>query len=245
MLNQILLAVIQSITEFLPISSSGHLALISKITPNLKADLFFFTILHLASLIAVLIFTRKEIAQLLSFNKKYYKIWLYLIIATIPAVLFGYFFKSTVESAFSSLLLIGLAFIFTGIVLYLTKYATRDSKLNIKNSIIIGLFQAFALFPGISRSGMTISAARFSGVEREKAAKFSFLLFIPLVIGATILESGKAYFSPALAVSFIICLLLSLFFLQLLLLVIKKGKFWMFSTYCFLIGILTLIFHFF
>ncbi len=243
MLNEILLSIIQAATEFLPISSSGHLALISNLIS--KPDLFFFITLHLASLIAVLIFKRKEIFELLTFKQQYRKLWIFLIIATIPAALFGYFFNSLIESAFSSLLLIGIAFIFTSIILFLTKYAKQYSRLNYKNSLFIGIMQILALFPGVSRSGMTISAGLFSGIEREKAAKFSFLLFIPLAIGAFILESGSFYFSFTLLICFIITLILSLIFLNLLLLIIKKNYFWLFSIYCLLIGIISLIIFFF
>ncbi len=154
MLNKIILAVIQAATEFLPVSSSGHLALISNLIS--EPDLFFFTVLHLASLIAVIIFTRGEIRQLLSFDKKYRKMWIYLIIAIIPAIGIGFLFRNTIEKTFSSLLFVGVAFIFTAAVLFLTKFAKTRTHLNAKNSIIIGLFQALALFPGVSRSGMTI-----------------------------------------------------------------------------------------
>lgn len=242
MINEIILAIIQAVTEFLPISSSGHLALVSNLIS--KPDLFFFTALHIASLFAVLIFTRKEIYNLITFNKKYIMIWGYLIIATIPAALVGYFFKSTIESAFSSLLFLSGAFIFTGFVLYLTRYTKVSSSLSSKNSLLIGLFQTLALFPGLSRSGMTISAGMFSGINREKAAKFSFLLFIPLAIGAFISEAGEFFISSSLIVSFVITLILSLVFLNILIYVIKKRRFWMFSYYCFVIGIFSLILYF-
>ncbi|MFH1710971.1 MAG: undecaprenyl-diphosphate phosphatase [Nanoarchaeota archaeon] len=243
MINEIVLAIIQAATEFLPISSSGHLALISNLIGI--SDIFFFTILHIASLIAVLFFTREEIYQLITFERKYRKMWIFLIIATIPAALFGLFFKSLIESSFSSFLFLGIAFIFTGFVLLLTRFARGRRELNWKNTLFVGLFQVLALFPGVSRSGMTISAGLFSGIEREKAAKFSFLLFIPLSIGAVILESGKAYFSISLLLGFFITFILSLVFLQLLLNIIKKGKFWMFSFYCFLVGIISLILYLF
>jgi undecaprenyl-diphosphatase len=242
MINEIILAIIQAATEFLPISSSGHLALFSNLIS--EPNLFFFTVLHLASLIAVLIFTRKEIFALLSFNKKYRKLWLYLIIATIPAGLVGLFFKEIIEKTFSSFLFLGFAFLFTSIILFLTKFTKVYSKFNLKNSLVIGLFQVFALFPGVSRSGMTISAGLFSGIEREEAAKFSFLLFIPLSIGAFLLESSEIYFSFSLIISFIICLILSLLFLRLILIIVKKQKFWIFSIYCFILAIISFILYF-
>ena len=242
MTNEILYAIIQAATEFLPISSSGHLALLANIldTPNL----FLITTLHLASLLAVLIFTRREIYDLITFKPYAKKLWLYIIIATLPAATFGLFFKDLIEQTLSSLLIIGIAFIFTGTILFLTKFAHRNQMLNTKNSIIIGLFQIIALFPGVSRSGMTISAGLFAGIPKDKATKFSFLLFIPLSIGATILEIGNAYFSLNLLIAFITCFIFSLMFLNALAYIIKKNKFWLFSIYCWLIGILTLIIHF-
>ncbi|MBT3398063.1 undecaprenyl-diphosphate phosphatase [archaeon] len=238
MLTEILLAVVQAATEFLPVSSSGHLALVSNLIS--EPNLFFFTVLHLASLIAVLIFTRREIVDLLRFDSSALKMWGFLIVATIPAALFGYFFSSVIESSLSSYLFLGIAFIFTGVILLLTKFASLGGKLNLKNSFVIGLFQVLALFPGVSRSGMTISSGIFFGIDREKAARFSFLLFIPLVIGATFLELGNFYFSWSLVVSFLVSLILSLAFLKLLFEVIRRGKFWLFSIYCFLIGLVSL-----
>lgn len=243
MLNEILFAVVQAVTEFLPISSSGHLALFGNLIS--EPDLFVITALHFASLLAVLIFTRKEIINLISFNRRYRKLWIYLIIATIPAGLTGFFFKDLIESALSSYLFLGGAFIFTGVILLLTKNFDGNKKLNYKSSLFIGLMQIFALFPGVSRSGMTISAALFSGVERERAVKFSFLLFIPLILGATFLEIGEAHINASLIVAFFVAFTLSLFFLKLLSIVVNKGCYWMFSFYCFFIGIISLIFYFF
>lgn len=245
MLNEIILAVIQAVTEFLPVSSSGHLALVSKLFGIGSGNLFFFTVLHIASLLAVLIFTRKEIMQLLSFDKKYYELWIYLIVATIPAGLAGYYFHDFFAAAFNSYLMIGVAFLVTGLVLLSTKNTKVFSKLNVKNAFAIGVAQIAAILPGISRSGVTISSGMFLGLNREKAARFSFLLFIPLSLGAVILESGKAYFSWGLAVSFLITLFLSLIFLNLLMGVIKKGKFWLFSFYCFAVGLISLGLYYF
>jgi len=245
MINEIILAIIQAITEFLPISSSGHLTLISRLIS--KPDLFFFTLLHLASLLAVLIFLRKEIYELIFHPNKNKKIWLYWIIATIPAALFGYLFSDAVEKAFSSYLLLGICFIFTGIILHLTKYANINKhSINLKNSILIGLAQILALFPGVSRSGMTISSGLFLGIEKERATRFSFLLFIPISLGAFVLEFVKipdptSYLNLAYILSFVLCSIFSLFSLQVLSLIIKKEKFWIFSFYCWLIGIICLI----
>lgn len=245
MLSEIILAVIQAVTEFLPVSSSGHLALISKLFQIEAGSLFFFTVLHAASLLAILVFTRKEIEQLLSFDEKYFKMWVFLIVATIPAGLVGYFFHDWFEVAFGSYLMIGVAFLATGLILLSTRNTKVFSKLNVKNAFAIGVAQIAAILPGISRSGVTISSGMFLGLNREKAARFSFLLFIPLSLGAIILESGQAYFSWSLVISFIITLFLSLVFLNVLIGVIKKGRFWWFSFYCFAVGLLSLGLYYF
>jgi len=243
MLYEIFLAFIQAATEFFPVSSSGHLALAEIIFKH-KPDMFFFVVLHLASLLAVVIFTRKEIIKLISFDREYRKMWVYLIIATIPAAIFGYFFESKIESSFSSLLFLSFAFIFTGLVLLFTKFSNFFSEIDWKHSVFIGLFQVLALFPGISRSGMTISSGLFSGLKKEEAAKFSFLLSIPVIFGAFLLELIKNPINFSLVYSwiipFLICAIFSLLFLNFLYSIIKKGNFWLFSFYCFLIGILSL-----
>lgn len=244
MLQEIILAIVQAATEFLPISSSGHLALFSKLMALPQENLFLIAILHLASLLAVLIFTRKEISELLKFNKDSRKLWLFLIIATIPAGLFGLLFSDLISNSLGSLLAVGIFFFITGIILLSTKKTRAGKKLNSRKSFAIGLAQILALFPGISRSGTTISTALHLGIDREKAAKFSFLLFIPLVIGANLLEFGNAYFSYSLLFAFFICFILSLAFLSLLLKVLTKGKFWVFGIYCFLIGTISLLAHF-
>jgi len=241
MLNELFYAVLQAATEFLPVSSSGHLALVSNIIG--KPDLFFFTALHLASLIAVLIFTRKEIFKLIAFEKNYRKMWVFLIIATIPAALFGFLFQDFIEQTFSSYLFLASAFFFTGTILLLTRFFKARSNLTWKNSLFIGIAQALALFPGISRSGMTISSSLFSGIKKEEAVKFSFLLFIPLALGAFILELEDYYFDLSLAVSFVLCTLLSILFLNLLYYVVKTNKFWIFSVYCFLLSMVSLLLY--
>ncbi|MFH1380950.1 MAG: undecaprenyl-diphosphate phosphatase [Candidatus Omnitrophota bacterium] len=241
---EIILAIIQSATEFLPVSSSGHLALFSNLFS--QPDLFFFTTLHLASVFAVIIFVRKEIAQLLTFNPDARKLLAYLVVATIPAALIGFLFKGIIEKTFYSLFAIGIAFVFTGIVVYLTKFTDGSRGLDIKKAILIGLAQSIALFGGVSRSGMTISTALFLGVEKEKAMKFSFLLFIPLSLGAFILEVKDGfYLSANLVLSFFVCLLASLLFLKILTFVVKRDKFWVFSIYCFVIGFISMGLYFF
>jgi undecaprenyl-diphosphatase len=243
MLNEILHAVVQAATEFLPVSSSGHLALFGNLVS--EPNLFLITILHFASLLAVLWFTRKEIIGLLNFkDERVWNVWLMLVIATIPAVIVGLLFKDLIEQSLSSLFFVGGAFIFSGLVVFSTKFCGSNLKLTNGKSFLVGLMQSLALFPGISRSGMTISAGMIAGVEKKSAMKFSFLLFIPLALGAMLLELGEFYFSWSLLVAFLVCFVLSLIFLNLLELIIKKNWFWVFSIYLFLIGAVSLVLGF-
>jgi undecaprenyl-diphosphatase len=182
--------------------------------------------------------------KLLSFEEKYRKMWLFLIIGTIPAVVFALLFRDFIVAAFSSFLLIGICYFFTGFVLLLTKNLKPYAKLNWKNSLIIGLFQMLALFPGVSRSGMTISAGLFSGIKKEEAVKFTFLLFIPIALAAFIAEFQQVYFSLSLLVSFAACFVLSLVFLNVLMAIVRRGYFWFFSFYCFIIGLVSVFLHF-
>ena len=200
---------------------------------------------------AVLIFTRKEISEILKFNKESWRLIKYLIIGIIPAGLVGLFLSDLIESTLTSYLLIGIFFFFTGIIVFSTKFIKPSkNKLSNKSAFSIGLMQALALLPGVSRSGMTISTAMFFGIEKEKAVKFSFLMFIPLALAAFIFEtikySAEVMTIPALTliVSFTVCFLFSLLFLNLLNYIVKKDKFWLFGIYCFLIGLVSLIIYF-
>lgn len=253
MINEIFLAVVQATTEFLPISSSGHLALFSNIIS--EPNLFFITFLHFASLLAVLLFTRNEIKSILKLDKKAREMIIFIIIATIPAVLFGFFFEDLIEKTLTSYFFLSITFFFTGIVLLGTRFfptnkKKANSKLNSKNSLVIGLLQTLALFPGVSRSGMTISAGLFSELKKEKAVKFSFILFIPLALGAMVLQvkehllnfvSIGEFFSFSTIIAFLLCGILSYLFLSLLYIITKKGYFWMFSVYCFFVSIISFV----
>jgi len=247
MLNEIIYSIIQAATEFLPISSDGHLAIASNLlgVPNL----FFITFLHLASLLAVIIFTRKEIVDILRFNKESWKLIFYIIFGIVPAVIFGLFFNNFIESTLTSYFLISVFFIFSGLVVFSTKYFQNlKNNLDKKSVFSIGLMQALALLPGVSRSGMTISTGLFFGIEKEKAVKFSFLMFIPLSIGAFLFEfikyPGAIANIPILTLifSFVLCFVLSLLFLNILNYLVKTAKFWIFGLYCIILGILILIF---
>jgi undecaprenyl-diphosphatase len=241
MYHKILLAIIQAFTEFLPISSSGHLAIASRIL-GFPQDLFFYSVLHVASLFAVLIYFREEIFNLFTFKEIARKKWIFLIIATIPAAFFGFFFKGIIEEAFSSKIGLGMAFLFSGGLIFLTKLDYSKKRQNGGTSFLIGLFQILALFPGVSRSGTTTSSGIILGIEKEKAGTFSFLLFIPLAIGAILSETGNAYFNLEILVSFLVCFVLSYLSIGLFFRILKKGFWWAFSIYVWFLGLVVLLF---
>ena len=209
MFRHILLGVVQGVTEFLPISSSGHLVIAQELLGLSGPRTFFDALLHFATLIAVLIVYRSRIAHLGrdlfsaesgGEGRKYLAL---LVVATLPVVLIGLLAKERVERAFGSTLVAGIGLVGTGAILWISKYARRAQKevtdLSLKGSLLIGIAQAGALIPGVSRSGITISAGLFSRLKGERAAEFSFLLMIPAVTGATLLQLWDFLQSPTIA----------------------------------------------
>jgi undecaprenyl-diphosphatase len=238
MLIEVFLAIVQAATEFLPVSSSGHLALFSNLFS--EVDLFFFVMLHLASLLAVVVFTRCEIWKLVSFEKNYRKMWLYILGGIIPAGLAGLFLKDYFKGLASNYFFLAGAFLFTGLVLIGTRKFNGKNKVGYFSALAMGLCQVLALFPGVSRSGMTISAGLFSGLSKKEAFRFSFLMLIPLTLGAVVLSWGGAFFSWALVVAFIVGFLGSLLFLWVLEKVLLGDYFWVFGLYCFVAAVVSL-----
>ena len=248
LIQALILSIIQGITEWFPISSSGHLALMQQLFgfQNLSFDVF----LHLASVFAVIIVFRKEIFEIFHFkNKKNLKYLFYIFIALIPAAFFGFFLRERIESLFSRGLYLGMFFIFSGIIVYSTKFVKERKKtMNFFDSVFIGFFQVLGLFPGISRSGMTISSGLFMGLSKKSAITFSFLLAIPLILGANILELKDLALLDInysiLLVSFVVTFFISLFTINLLIKIIKSEKFYLFGIYNFLLGFLVLVLEF-
>jgi len=245
----IFLGIVQGLTEWLPISSSGHLVIFQQIF-KIEAPLIFDIILHFGTLVAVLIFFRKDIWNIFlditkqNFQSQNIKLLKFIIIGTMPIALTGYFLHDFFASLFSNLLFIGISLIFTGIILYLTKFSKEKKQMDIKDSVLIGLSQALALVPGISRSGSTISVGLLRGVDKESVYKFSFLLSIPAIIGANILgmKNGMAenIISFEMIFGMVVAGLVGYFSLKFLYNILKKEKLYMFSYYCWFVGILIL-----
>lgn len=250
-IEAIILGIVQGITEWLPISSSGHLVLLQNLF-KIEQPVIFDLILHLGSLLVVLIVFKNDIKRLVIgvFKKEEKEISLLLkiIIATIPIALIGFLLKDFIEKVFNDLRVVGFSFLFTSVLLFLSKHPkVKDKELNYKNSFIIGLVQVLALLPGLSRSGSTISAGLIQGVRNEEVAKFSFLLFIPAILGATVLEIKNVYLISdiiPLIVGVITVVIIGFLSLKLLLYIVKNSKIHFFAYYCLIIGIIILGFYY-
>lgn len=243
-LESILLGVIQGITEWLPISSSGHLVIFQQFM-NLEVPLFFDILLHFATLIVIFIVFWKDIVKILkafpSYTNPYGKMGWYIIIGSIPIGLAGFFLRDWIAGLFTSIKAVGFALLFTALLLFLSERFQNKRKLKWYDSIIIGLAQAIALIPGVSRSGATISTGMMLGLEKKQVATFSFLLVIPAIIGATILEFSVSAFEFNYIYGFVAAIVVGYFALKWLLKLIVKNKFHYFGWYCLIIGLLLLI----
>jgi len=245
MIKYILLGIVQGLTEFLPVSSSGHLVILQKILGIHAHEVAISVVLHLGTLLAVIIFFWKDILNLL---KNFRLFSLVAVVVTITGVI-GVLGKDFFESLFNSPKLVGLTWIFTGLLLISTKRIThlnRD-KLNFKDALILGLTQSVAIVPGISRSGITISTLFFRKINRSLAFSFSFLVAIPIILGAVILEVRKIEVIPKndivnLGIGFVFSLFAGLIALLFLRIVIEKAKFYYFGYYCLLMAAVTLLF---
>jgi len=225
-----ILGIIQGISEFLPISSTGHLNLAQHLfgsKPSLSLDIF----LHLATLLSVLFFFRK-------FIKYFFDNLIYIIIASVPVAIIGLLFQEKIDNIFSDIKLLPLFFLITSIFVLSTKYIkSTNTRLNYKNALIIGLFQCIALLPGVSRSGTTIMAGLLMGLSPLEAFNFSFALFIPATIGAVVFGLKDFSFTPSLIPVFILTFFVGVLSLSILKKSLLSKNFWKFSIYTFILAI--------
>jgi undecaprenyl-diphosphatase len=247
LLQIIILAVIQGITEFLPISSSGHLAILQTIWNIPKTSIIIDTFLHFGTLGAILAVFWQEIKKI--FYEKNWQLIKLVIIGTIPAIIFGFFFRLKIEAMFSSLKFIGFSFLITALFLLLTKFSKSEKdidSISCTDSFIIGIAQAAALLPGISRSGLTISAGLLRKLKPEAAYRFSFLLALPVILGAVVLQlPSLMQYSKSNYLLGITGILISFFIgiisLKVLEKILKRGKYFWFSLYLIIISMIILI----
>jgi len=253
----VLLGILQGVTEWLPISSSGHLA-IFQFYFNEEPPILFDIILHLGSLCVIFYIMREEIKEVFLvlpsiFDYKNYhnfkgyeRMLMMVVVASIPTAIIGFTFDSTIIGDFySEMHLVGGCLIFTGILIWISK--DYDGKKQIdefpfSNALVVGFFQGLAILPGVSRSGSTIAISKILGMDPVKAAKLSFLLFIPAIMGATLLKIGEIDETVdevgflALTLGFLSSAVTSYFAVSALLKLIKQQKFHYFTPYCILLG---------
>ncbi len=248
-ISALIMAVVQGLTEWLPVSSSGHLVVFHNIL-NYEVDLMFDVALHFGTLMAVFVYFGKDIIDIIEDFLKFrtksdnFKLGLLLIVATIPAAIIGYFFESFFEAAFSSLGIVALGFAITSLALFIAsldirKLTKKKEELGFFGALIVGCSQAIAIFPGISRSGSTISSGLLLGLKEKEAIKFSFLMAIPVIFGASILEIGNNKLPPSLIWATLAAFAVGLLTIHLMLkfvLTSRKNLRW-FAVYCLLLAL--------
>ena len=255
-IDAIILGVIQGLTEFLPVSSSGHLEITRELldTNQLPSDnLLMTSVLHFATALSTILVFRKDIYDLIKglFDKENKTSKSYIIkilIAIVPAGLVGFLLSDEIEFLFSgNMIFVGIMLIITGTLLFLTKILkTKNFKISSVHALIIGLSQAFAVIPGISRSGATICTSLFLGNNKSEAAKFSFLIVIPVIFGAILKDvlSGDIFDNEIkisiLIIGFISSFLTGVLACKLMLKIVANNNLIYFSFYCFVLGIISI-----
>lgn len=263
----VIVGIVQGLAEFLPISSSGHIVLtqyllgIREVGAAHQADLSFEIVLHLGTLVSVLVFFWRRLWQLTRslFDREMVEERLMIVwlgVATVPAVVAALLFKDFFDSAPGKPVFVSGLLIVTGLILFIPRFLRgRALKVGLKSSLVMGVGQAFAILPGISRSGATIASGLVSGVKAEKAAEFSFLMSIPAIAGGFVLtlrdqmekasslgEALQACFGAAYVVGAVAAGVVGLFAIYLVMGAVKRGKLEYFSYYCFAAGLAGMIY---
>jgi undecaprenyl-diphosphatase len=257
----LLLGIIQGLTEFLPVSSSGHLELVKAMLGNdsLPADSLLFTVVvHAATALSTVVVFRHDILEIIKglFAFKWNdntQFAFKIVLSMIPAAIVGVFFEDTIDNLFTGqVMLVGFMLLLTGLLLFLADKAKFTGKpVSFGNAFLIGIAQAIAILPGISRSGATISSSVLLGVDRDRAARFSFLMLVPLIFGKiakdllggdVIVADGAAV---GLVVGFIAAFATGLLACRLMITLVRRAKLKYFSFYCFAVGILAIAIGYF
>lgn len=257
-IDAIILGIIQGLTEFLPVSSSGHLELGKAILGDNsipEESLLFTVVLHFATALSTIVIFRKDILILIKGALKFtwnedLQFITKIAFSMIPAVIVGLFFEKQLESLFgSNILLVGFMLLITAFLLFMADKAKDTSKkVSFKNAFIIGVSQAIAMLPGISRSGATISTSVLLGNDKTKAARFSFLMVVPLIFGkiAKDIISGDLTYNAgnfkALSIGFIAAFIAGLFACTWMIALVKKSKLSYFAIYCLIVGAIAITF---
>lgn len=252
----VVLALVQGLTEFLPVSSSGHLVLLQHWLGAYSGDVFLDVMLHVGTLGSVLWVYRAEVRRLLRFDPPAVQYMAAIVVGTLPAVAVGLAFKERIESLFSSPVAAGAALIFTGFILLSTRGARSDGRTlrgewypvapPLGRALLIGCAQALAILPGISRSGSTISASLWLKLPRAEAARFSFLLSVPAIAGALVLQvlggagpQQEGWLGAGIGA--VVAFAVGLAAIRLTAMAVIQRHFWKFAFYCVPLGVLVLL----
>ncbi len=267
-LQAALLGLIQGLTEFLPVSSSGHLVLAEHLLRVQSSnDITFEVLVHFGTLLSVVVVFWKDILAITQsffrafvpfrLGKTYYRehepfrLSIYILLGSIPAAFVGIKYEDAISEAFTDPKLVAVMLVITGLILFLTGLAkpVEGKRVGFFSAMVIGIAQAAAIIPGISRSGSTISAALYQKVEPYHAARFSFLLSLPVIAGATLLkvkellvDGGSSEGLPALVVGMLVSFASGYVAIKFLLRIIERGKLRWFSLYCLVVGVLGILF---
>lgn len=253
--DAIILGVVQGLTEFLPVSSSGHLVMAQTFLGVPSAGVFLEVVLHVATLISVMVVYRAKLWELLLGTARRDRDALryvgLLILATLPVVVIGLLFRNRIEAAFDTPFVTGFMLLVTGLILFSTSWALRERTTDEPSpgqSIAMGFAQCFALFPGVSRSGSTIAAGLWLGLKGERAAEFSFLMSIPAIAGAAVLQIpdvGAATFDGPLLAGFIASLVSGIIAIKSLVWLVRRQGFHHFAWYVWAVGLFFLAYLYF
>lgn len=251
LLQAVCLGAAQGVTEFFPISSSGHLVIIQHLLGLRDPQVAFDVFLHIGTLVSVVLFFHRDIIALFGKDRR---MLMPLIAASIPTFIIGFFFKDIIEQYFGMPVFAGYMLLVTGLWLIAASvYASRTAGKKtvqvpgLAGSLLVGTAQGIAILPGVSRSGATIATGMLAGIEKEAACRFSFLLSIPAVAGASVLKIGKigAGLTSAHALQFaaggLVATVVGIISIALLLKIVNRGRLWIFGIYCFLAGVLIII----
>ncbi|MDA8233983.1 MAG: undecaprenyl-diphosphate phosphatase [Clostridia bacterium] len=245
-LEAIILGIIQGLTEFLPISSSGHLVLFQKLFGLTEGTFTFDIMVHLGTLVAVAVIFWKDIVYMI--KRPFDRLTLLVIVGTIPTVIIGLAFKDYFKALFESGSSLGIEFIVTGAIIWFAENMRRGHKkidqVTYGDAILIGILQGAAILPAISRSGLTIAGALFRGIERETAARYSFLLSIPAILGGVVLD-GKDVFEQGLGnisltpllIGTVVSAIAGYLAIKTMIALIQRGSLKVFSWYVWVLGI--------
>ena len=255
-IEAVILGIVQGLTEFLPVSSSGHLEIAKELlsVSEQEQNLLMTIVLHAATALSTIIIFRKDITTIITgllqfkWNEEA-QFSVKIILSMIPATIVGLFFEDEIESLFGGqIVLVGSMLLLTGLLLFLADKAKKtNKKVSILNSILIGIAQAIAILPGISRSGATICTSVLLGVDREKAARFSFLMVVPLILGkmAKGMLSGDLITESTtilpLIFGFIAAFITGLVACKWMIRLVKKSQLKYFAYYCFAVGIISIV----